>query len=265
MDDSDGHRPAKPHQRPPASFQRAHLDAWLKLMRREDFDVLAGAVRTEQIRRGPGSACAAANDSALPVCATRQQTPALCFPPHAIAIARNKLPTHPRDAATVSVTTMERTFCYAEVFNQNLNNWSTGAVTTMRLMFNGAVAFNQNTNNWNTSAVVEKSLMFENNYLMTAKAGFHPSVTEARHVMITPPRSKRTSHHQDLWQQARAQPTTPTRPKFELITRATNNQQPPSSHCLRDDHGKNVLLCGGLQPEPQQLEHRGRDDHAFNV
>ena len=28
-------------------FQRTHLDAWLQFMRREDLDVLAGAVSTE--------------------------------------------------------------------------------------------------------------------------------------------------------------------------------------------------------------------------
>ena len=66
-------------------FQRVRLDAWLKLMRLEDFDLLVGAVRAEQIRRGSGSACAAASDSTHPLCVMRQQTPARVglsdFPP----------------------------------------------------------------------------------------------------------------------------------------------------------------------------------------
>ena len=72
-------------------FQQAHLDAWMKLMRRKDFDLFAGAVRTEQIRRGSGSTCAAANKSTLLVCAMRQQqTPARVrlsnFPPEILSL-----------------------------------------------------------------------------------------------------------------------------------------------------------------------------------
>ena len=75
---------------PPPPFQRAHLDAWLKLMRRDDFDILAGAVHTEQIRRGSGSICAAANNS-------RQQTAAHVrlsnFPPEILSLIFSRVDT----------------------------------------------------------------------------------------------------------------------------------------------------------------------------
>ena len=101
---SVGHRTARPHQkkrpftwsfsldfghafRHLPSFQGAHLETWLKLMRREDFDLLAGAVRTEQIRRGSGSASAAANNS---TCMMRQQAPTHVrlsnFPPEILSL-----------------------------------------------------------------------------------------------------------------------------------------------------------------------------------
>ena len=79
-------------------------------MRREDLDVqswvrgnrktlrlLAGAVRTEQLRRGSGSAHAAANHTTLPAFTKRQQTPArVClsnFPPEILSLIFSHLDT----------------------------------------------------------------------------------------------------------------------------------------------------------------------------
>ena len=101
-------------------FQRAHLDAWLKLMRREDFDLLAGAVRTEQIRRGPGSTCAAANNSTLPVCVVRQQTPARVrlsnFPPEILSLIFSHVDTATLLGAVPHVCRDWRAACADDVY-----------------------------------------------------------------------------------------------------------------------------------------------------
>ena len=72
--------------RPP--FQRADLEAWLKLMPRADLGLLVGATRTEWERRGLGSTNAAART--LPVCASRQCVPARThvsdFPPEILSL-----------------------------------------------------------------------------------------------------------------------------------------------------------------------------------
>ena len=101
-------------------FQRAHIDAWLKLMRREDVDVLAEAVRTEQNRHGQGSACAAANDSTLPVCVMRQQTPARVhlsnFPPEILSLIFSHVDTATLLDAVPHVCRNWRTACSDDVY-----------------------------------------------------------------------------------------------------------------------------------------------------
>ena len=48
--------------------------------------------------------------------------------------------------------------CYAESFNQPLNDWNVSNVTDMEGMFQGASSFNQPLNNWDVSNVTDMSL-----------------------------------------------------------------------------------------------------------
>ena len=89
-------------------------------MRREDVDVLAEAVRTEQNRHGQGSACAAANDSTLPVCVMRQQTPARVhlsnFPPEILSLIFSHVDTATLLDAVPHVCRDWRTACSDDVY-----------------------------------------------------------------------------------------------------------------------------------------------------
>ena len=58
-----------------------------------------------------------------------------------------------------SVTTMERMFQLALVFNQPIGNWNVGSVANMRSMFHNATAFDQNLGAWDMESVTDATSM----------------------------------------------------------------------------------------------------------
>ena len=61
---------------------------------------------------------------------------------------------------TSTITSMDRLFSFATVFNQNIGAWNTANVTDMGNIFYSAQAFNQNIGSWNTSKVTNMGYMF---------------------------------------------------------------------------------------------------------
>ena len=94
-------------------------------MRREDFDLIAAAVCTEQIRRGPGRSCAAAKISTLAVCTMRQQpTPARVrlsdFPPEILSLIFSHVDTATLLGAVPNVCRGWRAACADDVYGPKI-------------------------------------------------------------------------------------------------------------------------------------------------
>jgi surface protein len=70
-----------------------------------------------------------------------------------------------------SVSNMSHMFWYAEILNQDINDWNVSNVTDMNNMFHGAKAFNNALDNWNVSKVTNMSYMFNSSNIFNQNIG----------------------------------------------------------------------------------------------
>ncbi|WP_298311467.1 BspA family leucine-rich repeat surface protein [uncultured Aquimarina sp.] len=66
-----------------------------------------------------------------------------------------------------TITTMERMFADADMFNENIASWNVGNVQNFSVMFGGADNFNQNVNDWNIGEFVTGTLNIDFMFLST--------------------------------------------------------------------------------------------------
>lgn len=69
------------------------------------------------------------------------------------------------------VSTMERMFYGASVFNQDIGNWDVSNVTNMSYIFTGAYLFNGDIENWDVSNVTNMKWMFRDAYAFNRDIG----------------------------------------------------------------------------------------------
>ncbi|WP_167571860.1 BspA family leucine-rich repeat surface protein [Aquimarina algiphila] len=67
-----------------------------------------------------------------------------------------------------TITTMERMFADADMFNENIASWNVGNVQNFSVMFGGADNFNQNVNDWNIGAFVTGAVNIDFMFIATA-------------------------------------------------------------------------------------------------